>query len=138
MLETIKTKKIVNFNDDVTKFLDEQNHPLRREIEELRLIILSSDHRLDENIKWNAPNYCYDGEDRITMKIYPPGQIQIVFHRGTKKLEQPKDKIIDDKSKLLLWKENDRAVASFRNMEDIEKYKHSVKDIVNEWVEAAG
>jgi hypothetical protein len=81
----------IAFNKKVTKFLDELIHPLREEIEQLRQIILGSNSDLTENIKWNGPNYCFKGEDRITMKIQPPKQILLVFHRGAKKLVQPKD-----------------------------------------------
>ena len=62
-------------NDEVTEFLNNLNHPLRAEIEILRENILSANSNLSENIKWNAPNYFYNGEDRITMKIQPPKQI---------------------------------------------------------------
>lgn len=94
-------------NEEVTSFLDNLNHPLRNEIERIRQIILISNPKLSENIKWNAPNYSYDGEDRITMRIQPPKQIQIIFHRGAKVLEQPKNRLINDESKLLVWKTND-------------------------------
>lgn len=65
-------------NDEVTKFLDELNHPLRDEIEELRLTIINSVEGLSENIKWNGPNYSFQNNDCITLKINPPKQIQII------------------------------------------------------------
>ncbi|HRH46183.1 MAG TPA: DUF1801 domain-containing protein [Pyrinomonadaceae bacterium] len=124
-------------NNEVTLFLDSLNHILRDEIEILRQIILDSASKLSENIKWNGPNYCYDGEDRITMKIHPPKQIQIIFHRGVKVLEQPKNRLINDDSNLLAWKTNDRAVATFKNMADITSNKSAFTKIVSEWVNAA-
>jgi len=128
---------MMNLNKEVTKFLDEQNHPLRKEIELLRDIILSSGKELAENIKWNAPNYSHKDEDRITMKINPPRQIQLIFHRGAKKLTQPPTKLIDDKTEILVWKENDRAVASFKNLAEIEKNKTELSKIISEWINAA-
>jgi uncharacterized protein YdeI (YjbR/CyaY-like superfamily) len=65
-----KTK--INLNSEVTAFLDEQKNPFRKEIEQLRNCILSANTDLTENIKWNGPNYCFDNEDRITMRIQPP------------------------------------------------------------------
>lgn len=124
-------------NNEVTKFLDELNHPLRAEIEELRLIILNSIKGLTENIKWNGPNYCFDDQDRVTMRIQPPKQIQLIFHRGAKKIIQPKDKLIDDKSGLLIWKENDRAIAAFNNIDEIKKAKSNLEVILNSWINAA-
>tara|TARA_Y100001949_G_C15742626_1_gene224327 strand:+ start:107 stop:502 length:396 start_codon:yes stop_codon:yes gene_type:complete len=124
-------------NIDVSQFLDTLNHPLRAEIEALRTIILKACNELTENIKWNGPNYAFDGEDRMTMKIQPPKQIQLIFHRGAKKLEQPKKRMIEDKSGLLIWKENDRAVASFKSIDDVKNNEPTINDIVLAWLDAA-
>ena len=112
------------------------HHALSAEIEQLRLTILNTDARITENIKWNGPNYCFEHEDRITMRIHPQKQIQLIFHRGVKKLTQPNDKIIYDNSGLLVWKENDRAVASFKDIKGIEKSKSELEDIVSKWIKA--
>nr|WP_315219454.1 DUF1801 domain-containing protein [uncultured Flavobacterium sp.] len=122
---------------EVTEFLDQLNHPLREEIEELRKIILASNKNLTENIKWNAPNYCFEKDDRITMKVLPVStQIQLIFHRGAKKQEQPKGKLIANNSKMLVWKENDRAIITFKNSQDIESGKAALEKIINEWINA--
>lgn len=125
----------INLNSLVTNFLDEQKHPFRKEIEQLRNIILSVNPDLIENIKWNGPNYCFNNEDRITMRIQPPTkQVQLIFHRGAKKQMQPKDKLISNNSKMLVWKENDRAIVTFKNIHDIENGKAELTDIVTEWI----
>ena len=130
-------KQTSRLNNEVTYFLDEQSHPFRKEIEQLRIFILSSNQNLTENIKWNGPNYCIENQDRITMRIQPPTkQVQLIFHRGAKKKEQPKDKLIANKSKMLLWKENDRAIVTFKNLQDIENGKAELTTIVNEWIKA--
>ena len=130
-------KKTINLNKEVTEFLDMQNHPFRKEIDELRVNILTAITELTENIKWNGPNYCFENEDRITMRIQPLiKQVQLIFHRGAKKQEQPKDKLIANNSKMLLWKENDRAIATFKNMEDIQNGKTELTKINNDWINA--
>lgn len=123
-------------NIDVTKFLDEQNHPYRNEIEQLRLIILGANNKLSENIKWNGPNYSFADEDRITMRIQPPKQVQLIFHRGAKVKEQPKDKLIREDFGILTWKGNDRAIATFKNMQEIENSKTILTKIVTAWINA--
>ena len=129
---------IYKLNSEVTAFLDELNHPLRIEIEQLRNCIIKANENLTENIKWNGPNYCFDNEDRITMRVQPPTkQIQLIFHRGAKKQTQPKDKLISNKSKILIWKENDRALVTFKSLQDIEKGKTELTSIINEWINAA-
>lgn len=121
-------------NIEVTEFLNELNHPLRKDIELLREIIINATSGLSENIKWNGPNYCFNEQDRITMRIQPPKQVQLIFHKGAKKQEQPKNKIIQSKSKLLMWKENDRAIVTFKNITEIENGKNDLISIVNEWI----
>ena len=123
-------------NKEVTRFLDELHHPLREEIEALRLIILEASALLEENIKWNGPNYSVGAEDRITMKIQPPKQIQLVFHRGAKVKEQPKERLVQDTSGLLAWRENDRAIASFKDKEAVEAGRGALSGIVQAWIAA--
>jgi len=130
--------KQTNESSEVTEFLNELNHPFRKEIKELRDFILASNKDVTENIKWNAPNYCFENEDRITMRIQPmTTKVQLIFHRGAKKQEQPKDKLIANKSKILVWKEKDKAIITFKNSQEIEKGKHELEKIINEWIIAA-
>jgi hypothetical protein len=124
-------------SSQVTDFLDKQNHPFKKEIAQLRDYILSANKSLTENIKWNAPNYCFDNEDRITMRIQPmTTQIQLIFHRGARKQEQPEDRLIANKSKMLVWKENDRTIITFKSMQEIENGAAELKVIINEWINA--
>ena len=121
-------------NKEVTQFLDDQNHPFRSEIEVLRLLILNTNLELTENIKWNGPNYSFAEQDRITIKIQPPKNLQIIFHCGAKVKEQPKGKLIKNDFGLLIWKENNRAVATFNSMQEIEQNSVQLSSIVKEWI----
>jgi len=124
-----------NMNTEVTNFLDQLNHPFRLEIEQLRNYILLANNNLTETIKWNGPNYSFNNEDRITMRVQPQSnQVQIIFHRGAKKQIQPKNKLIDNKTKLLTWKENDRATINFKSLQEIEESKAELRIIINEWL----
>lgn len=123
-----------NKSKEVTLFLDEQNHPFRKEIEQLRNYILDANNELTENIKWNVPNYCFNNEDRITMRINPPKQVQIIFHCGAKVKVQPNNKLIQDDFGILTWKGNDRAIATFKNITDIENRKEFLSKIVADWL----
>lgn len=127
---------MANQSEEVTLFLDKQDHPLRAEIEHLRNCILNTQDDLMENIKWNSPNYSFKNEDRITMRIQPPKQIQLVFHCGAKVREQPKNKLIENDFGLLVWKENNRAIASFKNMEDIKTREDNLAKIIINWLHA--
>ena len=76
----------IPFNEAVTAFLDALHHPLRQEIDQLRQAVLSANAGLSENNKRNSPNYCFKSEDRITLRIHPLKQLQLIFHRGAKVL----------------------------------------------------
>ncbi len=131
------TSQEIPLNEEVTKFLNDLNHPLRKEIEQLRQVVLSANAGLSENIKWNGPNFCFQGQDRISMRIQPPKQLQLIFHRGVKVLVQPSETLIQDKSNLLTWKTNDRAVATYKSIEEILSSKPALTKIINDWVAAA-
>lgn len=124
------------FNEEVTHFLDALNHPLRNEIEQLRRCILDAYEGLSENIKWNGPNYSLNTEDRITMRIQPPKQVQLVFHRGAK-TQEAAYRLIDSDADWLDWRANDRAVATFKTPDDIESRKNMLTTIIRQWLDAA-
>jgi hypothetical protein len=130
------SKQKLTGSEEVTHFMAELEHPFKKEIEQLRKIILEANKDLTETIKWNAPSFCFEGEDRITMRIHPPKQVQLIFHRGAKVQELPKERLITDNSGLLVWKTNDRAVATFANMEDILSKTTVLTKIVGDWLDA--
>ncbi|MEZ4920599.1 MAG: DUF1801 domain-containing protein [Saprospiraceae bacterium] len=123
-------------SSEVSNFLDKKNHPLRTEIDLLRYLILIASPDLVETVKWNGPNYSVQGLDRITMKIFPPKKIQLVFHTGAAKTAQPEHRILSTKSNLLVWKENNRAIASFSNQNEIKSLHTDILQIVADWVAA--
>lgn len=123
-------------SNEVTSFLNELNHPLINEIIALRKIILETPILLQENIKWNGPNYLFNNEDRVTMRIQPPKQIQLIFHRGAKVKKQPPNKLINDETGLLLWKENDRAIISFKTINEIKDNKTKINNLIVQWINA--
>ena len=126
------------FSPEVSVLLDAATHPFRYEIDYLRHCILSVHPELAENVKWNGPNYSFHSEDRITMRVQPPiQQVQLILHRGAKKQEQPPQRLIAHPSKLLVWKENDRAIITFKDRTTIENAVAELKEIIGLWLEAA-
>lgn len=122
---------------EVTDLINRISPPLKDEIELLRDIILETDLDLEETVKWNGPNYRFNQEDRITLRIQDFKQIQIIFHRGAKILTQPTNHLIDDEYNLLVWKENDRALISFKSMKEIEEQSENIKILIYRWINAA-
>jgi hypothetical protein len=121
----------------VAMFLETSEHPLRAEMIELRSIILAADPGLSEHIKWNAPSFCANGDDRFTFKLNSPKAVEIVFHRGTKVKVMPGARLIEDPNGLLKWVTNDRAVASFAGMDEIQEKREALTDLIRRWISAS-
>lgn len=127
-----------NLENLVRIYLENLDHPLKSEILKIREMVFKANPNLTEQIKWNAPSFCLNGEDKITFNLPPKkDSIQLVFHRGVKKKELPKEKLINDDSGLLKWATNDRAVIKFSSMQEILENETKFIDIVQKWLEVA-
>jgi uncharacterized protein YdhG (YjbR/CyaY superfamily) len=119
-------------------YLENLDHPLKSEILKIREMVFKANPNLTEQIKWNAPSFCLNGEDKITFNLPPKkDSIQLVLHRGVKKKELPKEKLINDDSGLLKWATNDRAVIRFTSMQEILENETKFIDIIQKWLEVA-
>lgn len=118
---------------EVTRFLSTLKHPLKKEVAELRALILSADKDITEHIKWNAPSFCFRGEDRITFTLNKPDRIQLVFHRGAK-VKRATGFVFVDKSGLIEWKTQDRGVVTFLDAKGIAQKKTTFIALVRHWM----
>jgi len=121
----------------VAEFLANLEHPLKPEIEFVRRLILDTGLGLAEQIKWNAPSFVIDGEDRITFQLRGEAFFRLIFHCGAKpKPREGRGRWIEDDSGLLEWASNDRAIATFADMEDVLAKKERLQDVVVKWIAA--
>src|SRR5512137_2443749 len=96
--------------EEVANFFADLDHPLKNVMEEVREVILSCDKTITEHIKWKAPSFCHNGDDRVTFNLYRDGSLLLIFHRGAKvKDSKGKGRLIDDPTGLLEWLADDRA-----------------------------
>lgn len=122
---------------EVADFMDKLEHPMKREIEALRAIVRDADARLAEGIKWNAPSYSVDGEDRITFNLRGKGMIRLVFHAGAKKKNlNIRAAWGEDKSGLLEWAADDRAIVKLAGMDDVREKEDRLANAIRRWLEA--
>lgn len=75
---------MTNRNDAVDQYVSALEHPHNETIELVRSAILASNGKITEQIKWNAPGFGLQGDDRVTFRLQPKDRFQIVFHRGAK------------------------------------------------------
>ena len=120
----------------VEQYMQRLDHPLKAEIEAVRAIILGADAGITEQIKWNAPSFCYGGDDRVTFRLHPSNQfIQLIFHRGAK-VKEPREITVQDDTGLLEWITSDRATLTLRSMEEVQAHANALKHLVSQWVKA--
>jgi hypothetical protein len=135
-MKTDKLKsKPVNGRTQVADFMKNLKHPLKKEIEEVRKIILTSDKNLTEEIKWNAPSFGYKGDDRITFNLHGKDFFRLIFHCGAKvKNNKSKERLFEDTTGLLDWAANDRAIAKFTDMKDVKSKKEALVTTIHTWL----
>ncbi len=119
----------------VTAFLHDLEHPRKAEIERLREIIFEADPALRDQIKWNAPSFGIDGEDRITFRLQPGDKLDLIFHRGAE-VKDSADFSFTDDDELVTWLSPDRGIISFGDVADIEAKAKPLRALVKRWIAA--
>ncbi|WP_169085010.1 DUF1801 domain-containing protein [Paenibacillus sp. PL91] len=123
-------------HQQVVAFLNKLEHPLKPEIEEVRNIILSANTALNEHIKWNAPSFQFQHEDRFTFNLQGKGFFRIIFHSGAKvKDNAVKRQSFNDATELLEWVADDRAFVKFTDMEDVQAKKDKLVEVISRWLD---
>lgn len=120
----------------VSEFLVDLPPDKRKVVELLRQYIVQAEPTLIENVKWNAPNYAFEGTDRITFNLRNKEHVvQIIIHKGAIEKEDKKaTPILEDPSGLIQWNSNIRGTLSFRTLQDVDKHSQELKQIIKNWL----
>lgn len=123
-------------HQQVVEFLNNLEHPLKKEIEEVRTIILNVNEHITEHIKWNAPSFCFNNEDRITFNLQGKGFFRLIFHCGAKKKDrQEPGPLFEDATGLMDWVSGDRAIVKIAGMNDVEANREKLGEVVARWIQ---
>jgi len=114
----------MNKNPIVDAFLKKKKHPLNKEIQRVREIILGAHPRIEETIKWNSPTFIYKG-NMASYFMNAKKHVSLMFHKGA---------LIKDKSGLLQGDGKEARTAKFQSLDEIELQKGSLQEIVKAWV----
>lgn len=117
----------------VEDYLATIEHSRKDEIIALRVAILKSSKGISEHIKWNAPSFCWKGEDRVTMRLHPNDRLELIFHRGAK-VKTGQAPTIDDPIGLVAWVATDRGVVSIKDASMLKARKSEIVRLVTEWM----
>jgi hypothetical protein len=123
--------------EQVTTHIQKLEPGLRKIIETLRKIILSTDKEIDERIKWNNPSFYYTGD----MKPFDPKEYKreiIVFnlHKGRIMLVFPSGAKVNDTSGFLEGDYKDgRRISVFKDLKDVKSKEKALQQVIRKWLE---
>jgi hypothetical protein len=118
-------------------FMETLDHPRKAEAQALRDIIRAAAPGMPESLKWNAPSYMHGGEHVLTFNFSDKKSVRLVFHCGPRRKETPgAPPIMADTSGLLEWASDIRAIATFRNADDVARARDVLPELVTDWVYA--
>lgn len=122
------------FDPATTALLNAHKHPLRKEIDALRAIILSVDPTIEEGVKWNTASY---RTSEWFATLNGPKQVKgpmIILHAGAKANGSVLMDRIPDPRGLLKWLGDDRAQLVFRDLADITSKQTAFRSIITAWI----
>ena len=116
-------------------FADQETEKLEQ-VMAIREVLFNAEPKLIESIKWNAPNYSFHGEDRITFNLMnKESKVKIIIHMGaTKKEDKQGEPAITDPDGLVEWNSDIRGMILFNDMEDVKAKRSKFKKLIKSWL----
>ena len=108
----------------------------REQVQLLRAIITSLEEPLTEHIKWNAPSYVLDGEDRLTMNLRNKECVlKLVLHMGATRPENKKGApVLLDDGGIVEWASDIRGLITFAGVDDLREKEPVLRQVVSGWL----
>jgi len=108
-------------------------HPLKKDIDAVRKIVLAADPRIGEGVKWKAPSF-HAGEYFATVNLRSTDAVQLILHLGAKVRTTPARLEIDDPANLLKWLDKDRCLVTLGSATAIRTHRAAFTRIVQQWI----
>jgi hypothetical protein len=107
--------------EQVEAYLATLDHPHKAEIAAVRTIILNANDKIAERIKWKVPSFYYKDNPKHDLDA---AHLILVFPHG----------LVPDDTGLLEGEWNDRRMARFYNLADVQAKQPTLEAVVNAWV----
>jgi len=118
------------------EFLSQFNDERKPLVEAVLKAIIEECPDLSETIKWNAPTFCYEGKDRMTIMLHKKDRVGLILHTGAKPKEDKKaTRLYQDDTGLLEWSSNIRATITFRDLAAFSSKRELFKKAVKRWID---
>ena len=120
-----KSKNAAEGSKEVNLYMQALEHPLKKEIEFVRKIILESNPNILEQVKWNAPSFRHK-YDFVTFHVRSLDKVHLIFHHPY---------IVQINSPLLQGDYKDRRMVYMKNKVEIDAASKELQRIIRQWVE---
>ena len=114
----------MNTSPQVDEFLAKLDHPLKAEIQVVREIILSTDDRMTETVKWGGPTFMFNG-NMATINVKSKKFVNLFFQTGS---------LIPDRHGILEGDAAQVRTAHFNDMADVEAKADALRAVVRDWI----
>jgi hypothetical protein len=131
-----KSSPKLSDQEEVTQHIKKLEPELRKVVETIRKIILTTDKEIGERIKWNNPSFYYTGE----MKPFDPKEYKreiIVFNlfKGRIMLVFPSGAKVNDTSGFLEGDYKDgRRITIFKDLKDVKAKEKALRHVITTWL----
>jgi len=117
-----------NRSAEVDAWFETYENPLRPLVQAVREVILATDPRVSEAIKWKAPTFMYRGN---IASFYPKSakHVSLMFHTGAS---------LPDPAGLLEGDGDTSRVARFSDESDLTAKSEALRGLVRAWIESKG
>ncbi len=118
----------------VIEFLRELDHPLKKEVNAVRQLILDTSPEIRESIKWNAPSFLTT-DHFATFNLRPRDRVTLILHTGAKVKGTAQTGVkVDDPAGLLEWLAKDRCLVTLKDAKDIQARGAALQAVLREWM----
>jgi transposase len=109
----------------VDEFMQNLDHPFKEEVQILRNLILKVNKDINEEIKWNAPSFSYEGSYLVTFNLWEKERVHLVFHNP---------EILKVRSTLLEGNYDRRRMAYFKDKEDVRQKRFALEKVLKDLI----
>ncbi len=115
-----------NRNPVVDEWFESYDNPQKALVQAVREVLLDTDPRVQETIKWKAPTFMFEGN---IASFYPRSKraVSLLFHTGAS---------LPDPDGLLEGGGDTGRVARFTDATDLDAKRGSLQNLIRAWIES--
>ncbi|HRE83715.1 MAG TPA: DUF1801 domain-containing protein [Opitutaceae bacterium] len=129
--KAVQADQPARFSPAVEAYLTDPVIPYQEEIRLIREIILATNPKILEGIKWNVPSF-WRGEWFASFHLRSKEGLLLILHRGAKAKALAGERFVQDPETLIKWITDDRCSIAFAGVSDVRKKSPALWAIIQE------